>query len=506
MGPLAEDMAKENTVHTVLVVDAEEPFQVIAARAMEQVSCRVVTASDGIAGIRAAQQEHPDLILLDVELPGIGGLETCQRLMAEETLRDIPVICLSSKHDYQLRLDALNAGAVDFMIKPYLVAELQARVKTQLRLRALHADMIAYMEALKSREAQEALRVFALGIGHNFNNLLTAGLGFLALSQEAAGDLRVLGYLRNVELAMERMCGLSRQLLAITGELATTRRVVPMRRLLRNAVAIFDPVALQSRAVIICDLSEVGQACVLCDEFSLTQAVLHLLNNARESMLESGGRVTFTASASEKSVRFVVADVGVGMSAEILDQVRQPFLTTHQEVGRGLGLSLVDGVVRDLGGEMQIESTEGDGTTVTVDLPRSPEELDPAVFVGEFAHGLSVLVATDVPETAQVLQAVLVASHFYVTVVQSREVLLSALTSGKREHSAVVVDLLRTDIFGDELVRVIRDESEIPVVYLLSTPNETLAGHASLQVLRKPFTAEQLLAALRMFPQLVRYD
>lgn len=493
--------------HTVLIVDPEEAFRCITIKAVEPLGCRILTASEGLQALDAAVREVPDLVLLDAQLPGISGIEVCRRMMRDDVLRHIPVIFLSASHDFQARVDALNAGAVDFVMKPFLIAELQARVRTQLRMRQLLKHMVALHERERERERAESVHLFAVGIGHNFNNLLTAGLGFLSLASDEVHDHKAMGYLRNMELVMKRMCSLARQLLAFTGDLALQKRVVSVHRILTMAVGIFDPVALNSRVAMVCDFGRIGNASLLCDEFRLTQAVLHLLNNARESLMPGGGQIFFKAYIDGDVIVIEVTDHGGGMSPEQLQRAREPFFTTREDVGHGLGLSMVDGVARDLGGEMLIESVEGDSTTVSLQLPLSPEAAgDAAVFGGEFEEGVHILVAVDAEETRQAIQAVLVSSHFYVHPVESWEEMREELTAAPDRYGALVVDLLRSDLFGDELMENIRGRTDAPVVYLVSTPNEAPSAQASLQILRKPFEPEELLQTLRQFPQLVRYS
>ncbi|MBN2713011.1 MAG: response regulator [Planctomycetes bacterium] len=492
---------------TILLVDHEEPFQRITVKALTTLGCRIVTSNLAADVIDTAYRERPDLIMLDAELPGTSGIELCRRIVGDQNLKSIPVMLLSSNHDFNLRLDGLNAGAVDFVMKPFLMAELQARVKTQLRMRSLNQEMLNVHQSLAEKERAESIHVFAIGIGHNFNNLLTAGLGFLSLALEETEDKGILGYLRNIDLALKRMCTLARQLLAFTGDLVTVKRPVAIHRLFTNALAIFDPAALSSKIAIICDISGLGDTMVTCDEFRLTQAFLHVMNNARESLKPKGGRIFVNGYVEGKSVIITIRDLGAGMSAETLEHSLEPFYTTSNEVGKGLGLCMVDGIIRDLGGKLELSSIEGEGTSVRLTIPVAKAEVSSdEIITGDFEPGIRILVAVDVEETSQALQAVLVSNRFNVESVDTYDELLSKLSGDPDRYGAIVVDLLRSDYFGDRMMEEIRAYTDLPVIYLVSTPKEAPSDQAALQILHKPFDTEALLGVLRKFPRLVRYS
>lgn len=137
---------------TVLIIDDHPGNLGVAVGHLEGHACEVLTARDGEAGVRRARSTRPSLILLDVEMPGIDGYETCRRLKASEETRDIPVIFMSVRDSAEAKLHGFEVGAVDYVTKPFEAAELVARVRTHLELRALRLDL----------EAQIASRTAAL--------------------------------------------------------------------------------------------------------------------------------------------------------------------------------------------------------------------------------------------------------------------------------------------------------------------------------------------------------
>ncbi len=496
---------REDEQPYIILIDAEKPYRRIVAQALTPLECRLVEADELAEGRELAKANPPDLILL-AEESGLTCGEACAELRSEPSLQQTPIILLLKNRQVRARAVNFADGAVDYLVKPFLTSELLFRVRMHLQLQEGHRRMNAYSTELQRQEKAEFIRTFAMGLGHNFNNLLTAALGFLSLAQEQATSDDVLGSLRNTELSLLRMCRLAKQLLAFTGELDSQKRAVPVKQILKNVVNLFDHVALKSRIVLICDFGRLGGAVVRCDEFQLVQAILEILHNAREAVESRSERIFLRARPEDDWAVIEVLDMGTGMPKHILEQARNPFFTTKpNEIGTGLGLSMADGVVRKLGGRINIESEEGVGTRVSLYLPLAAAEVQAGVALGaEFRHGVSVLLAVDADETRQAIQAVLTAAQFYVEVVDSLAALRSILDSPNRHHDVLIVDLLKGFVFGEDLIAGLREQTALPMVHLVSTQREESKPRADVQILRKPFTADELLDALRRFPQLVR--
>jgi DNA-binding NarL/FixJ family response regulator len=144
---------------TVLIIDDHPGNLGVAVGYLEGHACEVLTARDGETGVHRARSTRPSLILLDVEMPGIDGYETCRRLKASEETRGIPVIFMTVRDGAEDKLRGFEVGAVDYVTKPFEAAELVARVRTHLELRALRLDLEAQIARRTAALAQElALR------------------------------------------------------------------------------------------------------------------------------------------------------------------------------------------------------------------------------------------------------------------------------------------------------------------------------------------------------------
>jgi len=492
---------------TVLVIDPEAPFRHIINKAISPLGCYVIETSSCAEGMDIALRQRPDLIILDLD-PQIPdeGLQVCQELVQGEQAIGALVFLTSSRNDVQLRINGFKAGAVDFLHKPFIMEELRARVSMHLRLRASAKRESRRLKARQEKEKSDFIQTFVLGIAHNFNNLLTAGLGFLHLTRDGITDRRSLGHLRNLELVQERMCELARQLIMLAGDYNIAKRPVVLRNVVFGALAMFDAAALKHGVTLVCDFSRLKQAQVLADEFQLIQAMLQILGNAREAMRGVGGQVHLGGHLEDNEAVIEIRDTGRGMTPEVLAHVRDPFYTTKQDVGVGLSLAAVDRLVRDFGGRMLIDSEQNVGTTVQIRLPLllRAVEVQPQ-HASSFRSGLSVLLAVDSPETQRALQQVLLAEEVLTEQVGNLKELSEALQTSER-YDAVIVDLLRSALMGDELAASLRMKTAAPLLFLYSSEQEKPKQTDSIEVLLKPFRPEDLLTALKQFPGLQNHQ
>ncbi len=194
----------------VLIVDDEKDFCEILFRVVKQAGFTALVANDGPMALDMVRFGLPDIVLLDIRMPGIDGFEVIRRLKEQEESRDIPIIFISAATEGKQRVEALKLGAVDFITKPFQHEELLVRVQTHLELSRLRsrlqhqtADLLLANEKLRSEISKstrledermdierkllqarklDSLAVMAGGIAHDFNNQLAVVLGNLELA------------------------------------------------------------------------------------------------------------------------------------------------------------------------------------------------------------------------------------------------------------------------------------------------------------------------------------
>jgi signal transduction histidine kinase len=380
----------------------------------------VVTAPDGEAALDALRHERPDLILSDVMMPRLDGYGLLAAIRAEPRFRDLPVILLSARAGDEARVEGLDAGADDYLVKPFAARELLARVRSNLdlaRLRREVADQLRGLnenlerrvaeeiaermrteEALRQAQKMEAVGQLTGGVAHDFNNLLTAICGgadtLRRLLPEGLGpdDQRLRRAVRMIEEGAQRATTLTQRLLAFGRRQALDPRPLDANRLVAGMSELLRRTL--GEAVAIETVLAGGLWGTMADPNQLESALLNLAVNARDAM-PGGGRLTietantylddaYVATHPEvlpgQYVLIAISDTGTGMPADIMERVFEPFFTT-KDVGHGtgLGLSQVYGFIKQSSGHIKIYSEVGQGTAVKLYLPRLIGAADTAV-------------------------------------------------------------------------------------------------------------------------------
>ena len=229
---------------------------------------------------------------------------------------------------------------------------------------------------LLSAQKLESLGRLAGGVAHDFNNLLTGITGYASLLLERADDDTELARdLGEIKRAADRAAELTKQLLAFGRRQVLKPRPLDLNTVLADVGGMLQRLLGDHVELELLPAPELG--IVRADPGQIEQVIVNLAVNASDAM-ESGGRLSIaTRNADDGSVELVVSDTGIGMDDQTLARIFEPFFTTR-DLGVGLGLASVYGIVHQSGGEVTVESTPGTGSVFTVRLPRI---LEPATEV-----------------------------------------------------------------------------------------------------------------------------
>jgi PAS domain S-box-containing protein len=370
------------------------------------------------------------------------------------------------------------------------------------------AELARAQEQLRQAQKMEAIGQLTGGVAHDFNNLLTVVAGGLRLLERQPDPERRRRVLDGMGQAVERGAGLTRQLLAFGRRQALNPEPVDLAC---RAGGMRDMLARSLRGDIRVEIDiAAGAWPVEVDAAELELALLNLCVNARDAMADGGViRVTVEnapgTGGREDLVRLSVKDTGAGMPPEVLARALEPFFTT-KEVGKGsgLGLAQVYGFAKQSGGDVEIASDVGRGTTVTITLPRSakaprpePQEaVERPVPDGAAGH---VLLVEDDEEVAALTGEMLDSLGFEVTRVASAAAALGGLADGR------AVDVVFSDVMmpggsnGLDLAREVRRRRpDLPVVLTTGFENAARGAKAEgFDLLLKPYHAEAVSAMLR---------
>jgi two-component system NtrC family sensor kinase len=377
-----EVVAVDRTPH-VLVVDDNSDIVTVLCRILRGHGFRASTASDGVEGLQKARDEQPDVILLDWMMPGLDGLEVCRRLKADPATRTIMIILVTGRGSVAHRVEGLEAGADDFVPKPFHHPELLARIRSALRIKHLTDELaLRNREVVKSQielmrqEKMATIGLLASGLAHEFNNIMAGISGYaqLARSNPKFTD-------RLIEIALtqtERALELTRSLASYNSTQCTVA-ATDFRAIAESTLHLVRKKAEDQGLEIVVDV-EPGLPKVRIKPGQLQEVLLNLLLNAIQATTQRG-RVTIRARvAANHRVQFEVEDTGRGIPDANLHRIFDPFFTTKgalgggSEGGTGLGLTVCYNILRARGGTIAVESQVGRGSRFTVELPATVDD------------------------------------------------------------------------------------------------------------------------------------
>ena len=358
----------------ILVVDDDRAIRSMTARVLTEAGFRVFEADSGEAGLRAAREQAPDLILSDVEMPGTDGHAMLLELHADPITASIPLIFLTGRSDQLDIRFGMNLGADDYLTKPFPFDELLRVVKSRLARR----------DALRARyeEKLEELRCgLATSLPHEFRTPLNGILGYAAILAENPGEFRpdeLTAAAAAIRSSGERLQRYVENFL-IYAELAGAagyERALPLApEVVPCDVAACAERVAQARAKQHGrerDLqASLGAGTVDMPAAYLTRVLDEIVDNAfRYSTRDTP--VTVACESEDRMVRIVVRDHGAGMTPDQLraiDAFVQFDRQRQEQQGLGMGIAIAKGLVQRCGGVLEIEADPGAKTRVTILLP-----------------------------------------------------------------------------------------------------------------------------------------
>lgn len=369
---------------------------------------------------------------------------------------------------------------------------------------------------MRMLEAQrlESLGVLAGGIAHDFNNLLSIIIGNVSLAEGLlAPGSDAAPLLRHVVTASNRAASLSQQMLAYAGRAPRLMRAINLSEFVGTSVALLHT-AVHQRVALSMDLAP-GLPAVDADEAQLQQVLMNLVLNASDAIGERGGTISVRTEAVHlegggvSHLVLTVSDDGPGMPEAVRQRIFEPFFTTKM-LGRGLGLSAVQGIVREHGGTIEVVSAEGFGAQFRISFPigRLASMPDSRPTLSRFARfSGTVLVVDDDDAVRSATRRLVQRTGFDVVEANGME---SAMATVDRDISftAAVIDVTMPHFSGPEVGQRLRTRLPgLPILYISGyDESDALAGvdqTGQQGFLQKPFSAQAMEAALR---ELLRAD
>jgi signal transduction histidine kinase len=386
----------------ILMVDDEVSSTCLMTNFLHRIGyMQLHSINDSTRVFETIEDFAPDLILLDLSMPGLDGFEILNALRADRKNEQIPVLVLTGDPTAQAKRRALAAGATDLLAKPFDPSEVSMRIRNLLQAHFLRleiqdqnqmleervhertselesaiADLNAAQRKLVQHERLSAFGEMAGGVVHDFSNALMSIIGYseMLITNAAArtDEATALDYLRIINTA-------GRDGAHVVSRLRDFYRP-------RGAADLFEPLDLKE--IVVQSIAQAKPRCAtrengreirfetdLCDSANvsgigaeLREVLTNLIFNAVDAM-PVAGVITLRTRRQGSDVIAEVSDTGDGMTAEVRERCLEPFFSTKGDQGTGLGLAMVFGIIKRHQGTLEIESEPGKGTTVRIRLP-----------------------------------------------------------------------------------------------------------------------------------------
>ncbi|MCB2198735.1 response regulator [bacterium] len=353
----------------------------------------ILAESSGAAGLERARVDKPDMIFLDISMPGMDGYEVCRRLRQSTQTESVPILFLSSMDlTMKEQLEAFELGAVDFLRKPIQSVELATRIRVVERLNnyTQHLEELVAEQTQKIEKQQllaartqrlAAMGTLAAGIAHEINQPLNAlkvtadGLLYWKDRDEHISEEEVFDGLRfiskqcfRIESIINNMRDLVQQ--GSGGEMVS----VDTHNVIEQALSLIGQ-QLMSHGIEIVRHFEQGLPHCLGSQTALEQVVLNLLTNgmnALDSIQSNNKQLVIETRSDAELVTIRVIDNGPGIPEEKLESIFDPFYTSSPATeGMGLGLSITQNLIVSMRGSLAVENVEGGGASFIITLPRA---------------------------------------------------------------------------------------------------------------------------------------
>lgn len=372
---------------------------------------------------------------------------------------------------------------------------------------------------LQQAQKMEAIGTLAGGIAHDFNNILSAIIGYTELSMlEISQRSSTMDNLNEIIKASHRARDMVKQILAFSRQHQQERIPIQISQIVKEALKMLRgslPTTIEIRNHI-----ENGIGIVEADATQIHQVLMNLSTNAAQAMGEKGGilkidlanvdvdpaKAAHHADLRQGSyVRLTVSDTGEGMTQEVLERIFEPYFTTKEkEIGTGMGLAVVHGIVKGHGGEITVQSKPGEGSSLSVYLPRIEKEIRPeAMRTDVLSTGHErILFVDDEQALVDIGRRMLEKLGYKVTTRVSSVEALELFRAKPGQFDLVVTDMTMPNMTGDRLAKeLMQIRADIPIVlctgYSECISKESAKKTGIKEFIMKPLAMKELADAIR---------
>jgi signal transduction histidine kinase len=376
--PVAHGVSS-STPGLLLVVDDDAANRDVLSRRLERQGHRVMTASSGTEALQRMHDAAFDLVLLDIMMPDMDGYEVLGRIKSDARFQHVPVIMISAIDEVQSVVRCIEAGAEDYLAKPFDPTLLKARIGASLeKKRGRDRESVLYEQLQRNYKRLQEVEKLRDDMRNMIVHDLRTPLTSVIVGVEMLGNHGVLTELQREMISIATTGG--KTLLGMINDLLDVEKMesgtphlrydqLSAEALVTGAVEQLASLAELEQTKLVAEISE-GLPSFAGDENKLSRTLVNLIANAIK--FTRAGTVTITASQPDpQNIRFAVRDTGAGIPAEAFEKIFEKFgqLDGGHRVGTGLGLAFCKLAVEAHGGRIEVASTPGVGSTFSFTVP-----------------------------------------------------------------------------------------------------------------------------------------
>jgi two-component system sensor histidine kinase/response regulator len=364
----------------ILIVDDVEENIMISSAILRKSGFQVQSDKSGAECLRLTEELRPNLILLDINMPGMNGIEACAILKQSETTRNIPIIFLTAISEANHIVRAFQAGGVDYIVKPFRTQELLARVHVHLALQQAQTTLLeqnGHLEQL-NKEKSEFLGIAA----HDLKNPLSGIIGLAELlisrAESNISEADITGMVQQIKQSSHLMFEIVANLLDVNrieeGNIQFFPRLFNLYELCSSLLTRYASQAAQKNITLVHLPTPSGSTTVYADEIATVQILDNIISNAVK--YSPHGKTVFVSHeiSADGLQRVRVRDEGQGLTEDDKKYLFQKFSKlsarpTNGEHSTGLGLSIAKRLAELMNANIFVESEYGNGATFVVDFP-----------------------------------------------------------------------------------------------------------------------------------------
>lgn len=388
----------------ILIVDDNQTNLDVLFELLRNYGFKVLVALDGESAIEQIEYIHPDLILLDIMMPGIDGFETCRRLKAEPQTQDIPIIFMSALSDTLDKVKGFQTGAVDYITKPFQHEEVLSRIETHLTIRSLQKKLeeknseLAHLnqnlerlveqktKQLIDQEKTAIIGRLTQGMVHNLKSPLQVIQTSIDLIDTRATKINEDSLIKYTKYIMQAVTKINQimdtLMMKSRKEQKQDLQLVNLNDLVQREIQLLDGNLYFKNKIRKKYFFDNNIESLPLMYSYISQVFYNLINNAMDSMWDRKVReLTIVTRQDESKIYLDIADTGCGIAPEDLSKLFDPFYTSKpakgeekkegEPTGTGLGLYTCIELLKPFNGEIAISSNPGKGSVFTVVLPKS---------------------------------------------------------------------------------------------------------------------------------------